>query len=100
MGYKVVITTRANEDLRQVVKFLAAKSPSAAERLGFRLLVMVESLADMPHRGIRVRDRGDVRRVPCGKWHAIYYRVLEASHVIEILRFWDGRRNPADLNLS
>ena len=100
MGYKVVITIRANEDLRQVVTFLAAKSPAAAERLGFRLLDMARSLADMPQRGIRVRDRGNVRRVPCGKWHAIYYRVIEASRVIEILRYWDGRRNPADLKLS
>lgn len=100
MGYKVVITTRANEDLRQAVTFLAAKSPAAAERLGFRLLDMAQSLADMPQRGIRVRDRRNVRRVPCGKWHAIYYRVIESSRVIEILRCWDGRRNPADLKLS
>lgn len=100
MGYKVVITTRASEDLRQVVTFLAAKSPAAAERLGFRLLDMAQSLADMPHRGIRVRDRGYARRVPCGKWHAIYYRVIEASQVIEILRLWDGRRNPAELDLG
>lgn len=99
MGYKVVITTRANDDLRQVVKFLATKSPSAAERLGFRLLDMAQSLADMPQRGIRVRSRDNVRRVPCGKWHAIYYRVFAESRVIEITRIWDGRRNPADLDL-
>lgn len=100
MGYKVVITTRANGDLRQVVEFLAAKSPAAAEKLGFRLLDMAQALADMPHRGIRVRDRGNVRRVPCGRWHVIYYRVREASHVIEIIRYWDGRRNPTDLDLT
>jgi plasmid stabilization system protein ParE len=100
MGYKVVITTRANEDLRQVVTFLAAQNPSAAERLGLRLLDMAQSLADMPHHGIRVRDRGNVRRVPCGKWHAIYYRIIEATQVIEVIRYWDGRRNPATLDLS
>ena len=100
MGYKVVITTRANEDLRQVVTFLAARNPSAAERLGLGLLATAQSLADMPQRGIQVRNRGNVRRIPCGKWHAIYYRVVEASQVIEIIRYWDGRRNPADLDLS
>ena len=106
MGYKVVITTRANEDLRQVVTFLAAKNSSAAERLGFRLLDVAQSLADMPHRGIQVRARGNVGRIPCGQWHVIYYRVIEAAQVIEtaqvieILRCWDGRRNHADLRLG
>lgn len=99
MVYKVVITSRANDDLRQVVRFLASKSPSAAERLGFRLLAMAQTLAVMPNRGLRVRKRRHVRRIPCGKWHAIYYRVREETGTIEILRYWDGRRDPRGLSL-
>lgn len=95
MGFKVVITTRANEDLRQVVSFLAAKNPAAAERLGFRLLDAAQALAHFPYRGTRVPERAHVRRVACPPWHVIYFRVWADEHLVEITRIWDGRRNPA-----
>ena len=40
MGYKVILTAKADRDLEKIVHFLAGKNPSAARRLGHALLDM------------------------------------------------------------
>jgi len=32
-------------------------------------------------------------------YHVIFYRIDETKRLVEILRFWDGRQDPADLTL-
>jgi plasmid stabilization system protein ParE len=43
MGYKVILSTLALEDLEQIVAFVAQNDPAAAERLGHRLLDQAET---------------------------------------------------------
>lgn len=99
MGWSVSLTEQADRDLEDAVAFLAASSPAAAERLGLGLVDSIFRLADFPLQGMPVRGRPGYRRVLHRPWHLIFYRVDEAAQIVEVVRIWDGRRNPADLNL-
>lgn len=51
MGYKVILSPLALEDLGQIITYIAQNDPAAAERLGHRLLDQAETLRYLPHRG-------------------------------------------------
>ena len=63
MDYRVILTTRADRDLEEIVRFLAGKSPAAARRLGHALLDDALSLTRLPHRGMAVMGRRGYRRI-------------------------------------
>lgn len=95
MGYKVIFSAQSNQDLGEVVCFLAQKNPAAAERLGHTIVNHGLDLSTMPHVGAPVKNRPGVRRIfhrPC---FLIFYRVNDAARSIEIVRIWDVRKNPA-----
>jgi len=56
MGYKVILSTLALEDLEQIVAYIAQNDAGAAERLGHRLLDQADTLRYLPHRGGNVRQ--------------------------------------------
>ena len=56
MGYKVILSTLALEDLEQIVAYVAQNDPTAAERLGRRLLDQAETPGYLPHRGGNFRQ--------------------------------------------
>jgi plasmid stabilization system protein ParE len=98
MGYKVGLTQAAQNDLAVAVKFLAEKSPEAAARVGNELLDVALSLAFFPRRGEPVRRRPGMRKVS-HRYYLIFYQVNEASQWVEVVRIWDGRKDPATLRL-
>jgi plasmid stabilization system protein ParE len=100
MGYKVIFSTQSNRDLGHIVSFLAQKNPAAAGRLGYALVDRALSAGAMPHMGAAVRERRDVRRILRRPWFLIYYRVDDTSRVVEIVRIWDARQNPAGFSLG
>jgi plasmid stabilization system protein ParE len=99
MGYRVILAAQADRDLEQIVRFLARKNPAAAERLGNALLDDAFSLTHLPGRGVAVPGRPGCRRILHRPWFLIYYRIDEAQRMIEIVRIWDVRQNPAGLSL-
>lgn len=99
MGHAVIFSAQANRDLGEIVAFLALKNPPAAERLGHALVDRCISLGVMPRIGPTLHDRPEVRRVFHKPWFIIYYRIVEVSAVIEIVRIWDARQNPETLRL-
>ena len=48
MGFKVLITDSALNDLQEIVEFVAQDDSRAAERLGEKLIVRAMSLASLP----------------------------------------------------
>jgi plasmid stabilization system protein ParE len=98
MGYRVGLTGEAQADLGAVVRFLARKSPEAAARIGHELLDAAESLAFFPRRGVAVRRRPGLRKIT-HRDYLIFYQVNETAQWVEVVRIWDGRRNPASLRL-
>jgi len=99
MGHKVIFSAQSNRDLGQIVGFLAQKNPSAAERLGNALVDHALSLGAMPRVGAPVHERPQVRHLFHRPWFLIYYRIDDATRVVEIVRFWDVRQNPAGFSL-
>ena len=99
MGYRVTFSARAERDLETVVRFLAAKNPPAAERLGNALVDEALALAQMPGRGLAVKNRPGYRRILHRPYFVIFYRIDEALALVEIARIWDGRQDPTSLRL-
>lgn len=99
MGYQVGLTEEAQADLGAVVRFLAQKSPEAAERIGHELLDAALTLTVFPRRGAPVRRRPGLRKLT-HRHYLIFYQVNEAAGWVEVVRIWDGRQNPAALRLQ
>ena len=100
MGYKVGLTETARDDLGAAVRFIAMEgnSPEAALRIGDELLDAALSLAILPRRGSPVKRRPGMRKLLHRYW-LIFYQVNEAEHWVEVVRIWDGRKDPATLQL-
>lgn len=98
MGWRVALTDEADADLGNVVAFLAQKSPAAAERIGLELVDLIFSLDQMPNRGAPVRKRPGLRKL-AHRHYLVIYRVNEAAALVEIVRVWDNRQDPARLRL-
>jgi plasmid stabilization system protein ParE len=98
MGWQVALSEAADADLEAVVAFIAKKSPTAAERIGLELVDLIFSLDQLPDRGALVRNRPGLRKL-AHRHYLIIYRTNEAANLVEIVRIWDGRQDPARLRL-
>lgn len=93
MDYRVVLSRPALRDLGEIARYIAADNPAAAERVGFELVRLAESLAVMPKRGGQLRARPGVRRL-VSEPYLVIYRVEETEQVVYVLRFWHAKRDP------
>jgi toxin ParE1/3/4 len=94
MGYKVILSPEAIQQLEQSVRLIAKDNPDAARRFGFKLLDRTELLSNFPELGREYRKRPGVRRLLC-KPYFIYYRVKRETKVVEVMDFWhSARREP------
>ena len=96
MDYRLIYTKLAERDLETIVRYTAKDKPRAAEKVGLELVEPAESLAKMPGRGSRVRDREGVYKV-MNPAYVVLYRVIESYRVVRIQRFWHARRDPTSL---
>lgn len=86
---RIVWTDEAVAHLEAIIAYIAAFNPAAAARLGSRLIVVADSLAEFSDRG---RDVGDGRREMTTVWpYVLRYRV-ESDRVV-ILRIRHGARD-------
>ena len=99
MGYQVGLTEEAQADLGAVVRWIAEKSPEAAERIGHELLDAALALTLFPRRGAAVRRRPGMRKLT-HRHYLIFYQVNDTTQWVEVVRIWDGRQDPAALRLS
>ena len=94
MGHKVIFAPQAIERLAEIVRYIARDNPSAAEKLGLRLVNQAGLLTDFPEIGRPYRQRANVRRLLC-KPYFIYYRLRPEQQVVEIMDYWHtARREP------
>lgn len=100
MGYRVILTAKADRDLEKIVRFLARENPTAARRLGHALLDDAFTLSRLPRRGVAVPGRPEYRRILHRPWFLIFYRVNEPKCVVEVVRIWDARQDPSGFRLS
>jgi plasmid stabilization system protein ParE len=87
----------ADLDLQSAHAYLEERNPNAARRFAVEILAALELIRDHPEAGAVATDlspRGRFRHWVCGR-HRIIYRIDDER--IWILRIWDSRRNPQDL---
>jgi plasmid stabilization system protein ParE len=91
--YRLLFTQRALDDLAKIVGYIAEDDEEAAYRFGASLLDHVGLLEHFPRMGTVIRKRSSVRRLV----HApilVYYKIHEATGLLEILHFRHGSRKP------
>jgi plasmid stabilization system protein ParE len=98
MGWRIALSEQAEDDLERAVAWIALHNCRAAERIGLELVAVIFSLDQFPQRGSPVRSRPGLRKVS-HRHYFVYYRANETTRRVEIVRIWDGRRNPFTLQL-
>ena len=98
MGWPVILTPQAQDDLRQIVSYIARDSPEHARAFGNILVDTALSLGTQPERGRVVPEQDDpaVREIFRGAYRIIYEVVRDPSTVF-VLRFWHGARGAPEI---
>jgi len=100
-SYKVAFSRLARRDLEHIVSYIARDNPSAAERLGLRLVARALNLADpaIASAGSSLRNSGGARKLIEGAY-LIIYDVFPESRKVRVLRFWHTAQKPDRLRLG
>ncbi len=93
MAGKIIWSSQARDDLQDIVSFIAADNPAAAQSFGFRLMSKVDVLADFPQLGRVVPEENDeaIREIILRPYR-IVYQVLADGQTVAIARIWHGAR--------
>ena len=87
------ISRRAEDDLRQIWRHVAAENPAAADRMLLRIDEKLQLLRDFPAIGtLRDDIRPGFRMLVEGNYLLLYEHV-EVEGVVEIVAVVDGRRD-------
>jgi toxin ParE1/3/4 len=97
MGWPVVLTPQAQDDLREIVSYIARDSPDRARRFGNTLIDQALSIGIFPEMGQVVFEVGDpsVREIIHGSYRIIY-ELRHDPNAVFVLRFWHGARGTLD----
>ena len=98
MDYSIVWAESALEDLRQIVRYIAADNTEAAKRVGDAIIGSVEKLSDYPRFGRVVPELNDedFRQIVLSPYR-IVYEVSDSTKRISILRVWHGARGDVEV---
>jgi len=101
MAGKIIWSLQARDDLRDIVSFIAADNPVAAQSFGFRLMSKVDVLAQFPEPGRVVSEENDeaIREIILRPYRIIY-QVLADKQTVAIVRIWHGARGEPEIPQS
>ncbi len=93
MGWPVILTPQSQDDLREIVSFIARDNSERARTFGNTLVDKALSLGAQPEMGRVVPEQDDpaVREI-VHRAYRIIYEVVHAPDAVFILRFWHGAR--------
>ena len=93
MDCKVILSPRAIQDLKEIVRYISFDNAKAAERLGYALIDAALSLATLPERGRLVPEfDDDLTREIIYDPYRIVYRFDAKQKVVFVSRFWHAAR--------
>ena len=93
MDCKVILSPRAIQDLKEIVRYISFDNPKAAERFGYALIDAALSLETFPERGRWVPEFEDgMTREIIYADYRIVYRFDAQLKVVFVSRFWHGAR--------
>src|SRR5258705_7411489 len=98
MGVPVVLTPQSQEDLGEIVSFIARDNPNRAVQFGNALVDKALSLDTFPERGRIVPELQleSVREIIHGSYRIIY-EVLHDPEEVFVLRFWHAARGVPEI---
>ncbi len=101
-AYQILWPAAAENDLRRIVEYVAAGSPSNALNILRKISRAASILNNFPERGRIVPDLQDqgifiYRELIVSSWRIIYRVCRQSVHVLSVL---DARRNLEDLLLE
>jgi toxin ParE1/3/4 len=93
MGVPVILTPQSQEDLGEIVSFIARDNPNRAVQFGNALVDKALSLDTFPERGRIVPELQleSVREI-IHRSYRIIYEVLHDPDEVFVLRFWHAAR--------
>jgi plasmid stabilization system protein ParE len=93
MGWPVILTDQSQDDLREIVCFIAVDSPAHGRSFGNELIDQALSIGAFPEIGRIVPELGDpaVREIVHGSYR-IVYEILRDPNAVFVLRFWHAAR--------
>lgn len=93
MDFKVILSPRAIQDLREIVRYISFDNPPAAEKLGGELIAKTRLLSAFPDMGRVVPELDDPNiRELVFKSYRIVYPVRKERQAVEVSRYWHGAR--------
>jgi len=99
--YKVVITSSAEDDLNEIVDFIAEDEPGIALKIFEKLEMRIKGLKELPDRGrivpeLKAKDIFAFREIIESPWRIVYSISEDTVYILFII---DGRRNVNDIFL-
>jgi toxin ParE1/3/4 len=93
MGVPVILTPQSQDDLREIVSFIARDNPIQAVKFGDALIDKALSVATFPERGRVVPELQleSVREIIHGSYRIIY-ELFRDPDAVFVLRFWHAAR--------
>lgn len=93
MGVPVILTPQSQEDLREIVSFIARDNPNQALKFANTLIDKSLSIGAFPERGRIVPELQveSVREIIHGSYRIIY-ELLHDPDAVFVLRFWHAAR--------
>jgi toxin ParE1/3/4 len=98
-NYQVIITSSAEDDLKEIVDYIAQEEPGIALKIFDKLEHRILSLRDFPDRGrvvpeLKDKDIVAYREIIESPWRIVY---SISEHEVSILFVIDARRNVKDI---
>jgi addiction module RelE/StbE family toxin len=93
MGFKVILTRLAEQDLQEIFEYISRNNPAAAERATREIVARIERIANFPRSGriIPELNRENLREIRY-KSYRVAYRIVDSAHLIEVARIWHSAR--------
>ena len=93
MGFPVILTPQSQDDLREIVLFIARNSTRHAREFGNELVDKALSIGTFPERGriVPELELESVREIIHGSYRIIY-EILHDPDAVFVLRFWHAAR--------
>jgi toxin ParE1/3/4 len=93
MDYQVVLTSRAANDLQEIIRYIMPDRPRAAQKLGLALIEKTKVLGTFPFSGRVVPEFNErlLRELILAPYR-IVYRIDESAKMVGVARYWHGAR--------
>ena len=98
MGFKVILTPQSQNDLREIVSFIARHNRERAKFFGHELIDHALTLGELPERGRVVPEISELSvREIVHRPYRIIYEIFPEQNAVYVLRFWHGARGEPEI---